>query len=227
MEKQFLDVNFPIDLLALLAEKELQNPLSIRKRSFDKYGCIYCLDDPASNVYVVKKGRIKVESIGKDDRTIIKNIYSEGGLFGEVALMEETSRVDFATAMEKTELYTLSPEDFYMLMKDNHNLTVFVYNLLGSKLIAAEQKVESFVFKTSRTRIIDFLNDLIERQGQRVGYEMQVRNFFTHQEIANITSTSRQTVTTVLNELRNKKILTFNRRRILIRDWNSLRSEAS
>ena len=48
----------------------------------------------------------------------------------------------------------------------------------------------------------------------------------THQEIANLTATSRQTVTTVLNELRNKNILTFNRRRLLIRDMGELAKEA-
>ncbi|RMG79696.1 MAG: helix-turn-helix domain-containing protein, partial [Bacteroidetes bacterium] len=49
--------------------------------------------------------------------------------------------------------------------------------------------------------------------------------FMTHQEIANLTATSRQTVTTVLNELRTKNILTFNRKRLLIRDMEQLRKE--
>jgi len=49
----------------------------------------------------------------------------------------------------------------------------------------------------------------------------------THQEIANLTATSRQTVTTVLNDLRNKNILTFNRSRLLIRDLDRLWGECS
>jgi CRP-like cAMP-binding protein len=69
------------------------------------------------------------------------------------------------------------------------------------------------------------LKNLADKKGQRVGYEMLVRKFMTHQEIANLTATSRQTVTTVLNELRNKNILTFNRRRLLIRDMSNLESE--
>jgi CRP/FNR family transcriptional regulator, cyclic AMP receptor protein len=47
----------------------------------------------------------------------------------------------------------------------------------------------------------------------------------THQEIANLTATSRQTVTTILNELRNHNILTFDRKRMLIRDMDRLKSE--
>jgi CRP/FNR family transcriptional regulator, cyclic AMP receptor protein len=89
-----------------------------------------------------------------------------------------------------------------------------------------EQRLESLVFKDSRTRIIEFLKSLAAKRGQRVGYEMLVRKFLTHQEIANLTATSRQTVTTVLNELRNKNILIFNRRRLLIRDMDKLAAEA-
>ena len=67
---------------------------------------------------------------------------------------------------------------------------------------------------------------MAKKKGQRVGFEMLVRKFYTHQEIANLTATSRQTVTTVLNELRNKNVLTFNRQRLLIRDMELLRKEA-
>jgi CRP-like cAMP-binding protein len=67
--------------------------------------------------------------------------------------------------------------------------------------------------------------DLVEKNGQRVGYEWVVRNFITHQEIANLTATSRQTVTTVLNELRNGEIITFNRKRLLVRDVDKLKAE--
>ncbi|MEL7020256.1 MAG: Crp/Fnr family transcriptional regulator, partial [Bacteroidota bacterium] len=94
--------------------------------------------------------------------------------------------------------------------------------LMGNRMLTMEQRLESLVFKDSRTRIIEFLCELAQQQGERIGYEMLVRQFMTHQEIANLTATSRQTVTTVLNDLRAKNILTFNRRRLLIRDMNSL-----
>ena len=98
--------------------------------------------------------------------------------------------------------------------------------VMGSRVLEMEQRLESLVFKDSRTRIIEFLKNLAAKKGQRVGYEMLVRKFLTHQEIANLTATSRQTVTTVLNELRNKNILIFNRRRLLIRDMDKLAAEA-
>ena len=99
-------------------------------------------------------------------------------------------------------------------------------NIMGSRVLEMEQRLESLVFKDSRTRIVEFLESLAKKKGQRIGYEMLVRKFLTLQEIANLTATSRQTVTTVLNELRSKNVLTFNRKRLLIRDMELLRAEA-
>ena len=97
--------------------------------------------------------------------------------------------------------------------------------IIGSRALEMEKRLESLVFKDSRSRILEFLIDLNEKRGQRVGYEWVVRKFITHQEIANLTATSRQTVTTVLNELKAKEILTFDRKRLLIRDLSLLKSE--
>ena len=128
--------------------------------------------------------------------------------------------------MEDTTVCIISNEEMKSLMKDHNGLSLFMMKIMGSRILEMEQRLESLVFKDSRTRIVEFLKDLADKKGQRVGYEMLVRKFMTHQEIANLTATSRQTVTTVLNELRNKNIITFNRRRLLIRDMDLLKSEA-
>ncbi|MCB0681945.1 MAG: Crp/Fnr family transcriptional regulator, partial [Saprospiraceae bacterium] len=112
------------------------------------------------------------------------------------------------------------------LMQDHSTLSLFLMKMMGSRMLEMENRLEALVFKDSRTRIIEFIRDLAQKKGQRVGYETLVRKFLTHQEIANLTATSRQTVTTVLNDLRNKNILTFNRRRLLVRDMKLLEQEA-
>jgi len=111
------------------------------------------------------------------------------------------------------------------LFKDHNPLYLFMMNLIGNRALEMEKRLESLVFKDSRSRIIEYLIDLNAKKGQRVGYEWVVRRFLTHQQIADLTATSRQTVTTVLNELRNENILTFNRKRLLIRDLSKLEAE--
>ena len=78
------------------------------------------------------------------------------------------------------------------------------------------------VFKDARTRIVDFIKEMGEEMGQKVGFETLIKTNLTHQDMANLTGTSRQTVTTVLNELKDKNVINFDRRRILVRDMELL-----
>jgi CRP-like cAMP-binding protein len=119
----------------------------------------------------------------------------------------------------------ITVEEMKLLMRDRPEIIVFVMKIMGSRLLDLENRLESLVFKDSRTRIVEYLHELATKKGQRVGYEILVRKFLTHQEIANFTATSRQTVNTVLNELRNKNIITFNRSRMLVRNMSLLEKE--
>ena len=94
--------------------------------------------------------------------------------------------------------------------------------IVGWRLRKMERKIESLVFKDARTRIVEFLKDTAMERGQKVGFEMMIKNHLTHKDIASLTGTSRQTVTTVMNELREKNLINFDRRRILIRDIEKL-----
>lgn len=195
-------------------------------KSFSKGDYIYMPREHADKVYFIEAGRVKVGHYSSDGKEITKAILGEGEVFGELSLIGEEKRRDFAFAMEDTELCMLSVEDIKSLMREYTPFSIFMMKILGSRVLTMEKRLESLVFKDSRTRIVEFLLELVDKKGQRVGYEWLVRKFLTHQEIANLTATSRQTVTTVLNELRNKDILTFNRRRLLVRELDQLKAEA-
>ena len=194
-------------------------------REFKKGEYIYLQDDQSDKIYFLNEGRVKIGHYADSGKEITKALLSKGEVFGELSLVGESNRRDFAQAMEKTTCCILTVKEMRGLMRDHSGLSLFMMKIMGSRVLEMEQRLESLVFKDSRTRIIEFLAELVSKKGERVGYEMLVRKFMTHQEIANLTATSRQTVTTVLNELRNKNILTFNRRRLLIRDMERLTTE--
>lgn len=193
---------------------------------FKKGEYIYLPDEQADRLYFLTEGRVKIGSYADTGKEITKAILNKGEVFGELSLIGEEKRRDFAYAMEDTSLCILTVVDMKALMRDHNALNLFLMKIMGSRMLEMEQRLEALVFKDSRTRIIEFLHSLATNKGQRVGYEQVVRKFMTHQEIANLTATSRQTVTTVLNDLRNKNILTFDRRRLLVRDMELLAKES-
>ena len=213
-----------IDLYEILCHSK--TPAIGDKHSVNNYSkddFIYFPDQPSVNIYMVSDGRVKIGTYLDDGKEVIKAILSKGEMFGELALAGEDRRTDFAQAMDaKTRVCPMSVEDLQSLMKENHSLSLKIMKLIGFRLRRMERKIESLVFKDAKTRIMEFLRDTAIEKGQKVGFEMMIKSHLTHKDIASLTGTSRQTVTTVLNELRDENVINFDRRRILIRDLESL-----
>jgi CRP-like cAMP-binding protein len=194
-------------------------------QSFKKGTPVYVPSELSDRIFFIDQGRIKISVMNEEGKEITKAILGRGEVFGELALLGEQTRHDFATALEDTTVCIVSLDELRGLMRDRSELNLFFMKMFGTRQLEMERRLESLVFRDSRSRIVEFLVTLVKNKGQRVGYEWVVRQFLTHQEIANLTATSRQTVTTTLNDLRYKKLLTFNRSRLLVRDLEKLEEE--
>lgn len=190
---------------------------------YKKDQMIYFQDQSSENIYMVSNGRVKIGTYAPDGKEIVKAILTRGEVFGELALAGEDRRQDFAQAMDnETRVCSMTIDQLKDLMVENKELSLKILKIIGFRLRKMERKIESLVFKDARTRIVDFLREMAEEKGQKVGFEMMIKNHLTHKDIASLTGTSRQTVTTVMNELREKNLINFDRRRILIRDLEKL-----
>jgi CRP-like cAMP-binding protein len=84
------------------------------------------------------------------------------------------------------------------------------------RLRKIESRLSSVVFKDSSTRIIDFVRELAQDFGKVKNGELVVKNFLTHKDIAKLTFTSRQTVSSVLNRLKRAGKIDYDERYIKI-----------
>lgn len=192
-------------------------------KTVPKYGTLYELGDPTEQIFFLFKGTVKTCTLSSDGREVIKTILHPVSMFGELGLVGEKHRHESAIAMnEDVKFCSISVAEFQSLMRADHGLSMIILSLIGKRLLNVEQKLESLIFKDARARIIDFLKDSATTRGRRVGYEMLFKHCLTQQDIANLTGTSRQTVTSVLNDLRKENLIYFNRNTILIRDLGKL-----
>lgn len=213
-----------VDLYDMLCPHK--SPALLEKHTFHKFNkddFIYFPSDTSSHIYMISEGRVKIGNKTPDGKDIVKAILGKGEIFGEMALMGEEQRVDYAQAMDgSTTVCPMTIADVEEMIRENDSLSLKLNKIIGLRLRKVERRLESLVFKDARTRIVEFLVELAHEKGQKVGFETMVRNHFTHKDIASLTGTSRQTVTTVMNELKDQNIITFDRRRILIRDIEKL-----
>ncbi len=217
-----------IDVTHLLCPTKLGNEDLMARHThcnFKKGESVYVPQDLSDRIFFITEGRVKISVMNEEGKEITKAILGRGEVFGELALLGEQLRHDFATALEDTNTCVVTLEELRGLMRDRSELNLFFMKMFGGRQLEMERRLESLVFRDSRSRIVEFLVNIARSKGQRVGYEWVIRKPVTHQEIANLTATSRQTVTTTLNDLRYKKLLSFNRSRLLIRDLDKLAQE--
>jgi CRP-like cAMP-binding protein len=199
-----------------ISEKHVMN-------QFKKEEFIYFPEENSQHIYMIAEGRVKIGAYTDDGKEVVKAILGKGEIFGELALAGEMKRSDFAQAMDSpTTVCLMSLEEMNDLMAHNKPLSFKMLKLIGLRLRKLERRLESLVFKDARTRIVEFLRDEAIEKGKKIGYETMIPSYLTHKDIAALTGTSRQTVTTTLNDLRDKNLINFDRRKILIRDLEKL-----
>jgi len=186
---------------------------------------IYFPHDESNVVYFLKKGRVKIAKYVEEGREVIFSILGAGEIFGELSLFTEgAKREEVAEAMEDCVLCKVPVGEFSKILEQNPKMNLAVTKLIGLKLVRIRNKLQTMWFKKTSHRVHSFLKILAEKHGRKVGDEIEVRLGLTHQDIANLTATNRQTVTTILRELQSQNIIIYDRRRILIRKPDALKS---
>jgi CRP-like cAMP-binding protein len=187
-------------------------------QTYGKHSVLYKPGQTANKVYFVLKGVVKV-AVHAEKKDIIKYVVRSGGLFGEACLTGDKMRRDFAYAMDdQLEVLEMDAMAVLAVMKSNFAFAQSLLHFLGERLRYTENQLENVVLKDSRSRIVEFLYQMGHEQGRKVGLETLVKHNMTHQDIADLTGTSRQMVTAVLNQLKRSNVLYFNRKKILFRN---------
>lgn len=193
-------------------------------RSYPKSTFIYNPGETAEWVYFMVAGVVKTGTINEEGKEVIKNILYTGEMFGELGLSGMDERPDFASTLKsEVEIIRIPVNILKELINKNPDVGLRMIEKLGERITRSEKRLEQLIFDDARTRIIAFLKNQALRNGQKFADETLIRHGFTHQDMANITGTSRQLVTIVLNELKKENLINFDRSSILIRDLGKLK----
>ena len=162
-------------------------------------------------VYLLKEGFVKIAVTNEEGKEVIKYLVKPGDLFGEIALLGmPESNEDYAMALENSVVYFADVEQVKRWMHEYAELRINIYKQLGERIRKAEDRFLSFIFKDAHARISSFLSELASEFGKLTKEGYEIKNFLTHDDIAKLTDTSRQTVSSTLNELRDQNLIEYN-----------------
>lgn len=186
---------------------------------------IYFAHDPSNSIFFLKKGRIKLTRTSSDGEEMIVAIINPGEVFGEMAIIEDTQRTDYAITMEESLICAISKNDFKEFIEKNPSLNLKLTKLIGFRMRKYSERIEGLVFKDAFQRVVTFLLNIADEQGRKIGDEIFIKPFLKHQDIASLTACSRQTANSILTKLREKLIIDFDRKRLIIKRKDLLEKE--
>jgi CRP-like cAMP-binding protein len=214
-----------INLFGRLCPLKSKESEALTKPRIYKAGdLIYLKGDPAKYIYIVLSGRVRIGRHLDSGEEVTKAILSEGEVFGELALAGEDQRPDFAESMDDdTSLCLIHMDEVMYLMHTEADMSMRIIKWIGLRLVRLERKIEMLTFRDARTRIVEFLKDAAAYKGKPIGTETLIKTRLTHSDIAKLTGTSRQTVSEILNKLRDEDQIYFERGKILVRDVKQIK----
>ena len=187
---------------------------------------IYLPGDPGRTVYFVNGGRVKISKVTRDGKELTLAYRGPGELFGEIALIEGGPREEMAEAMENALLTEMERGDFERLIQTQPLLGLRLARLLTQRRRDIENKIENLVFKDVNSKLAELLIRLAIEFGVDDARGTLVALKITHQEMANLIGSTRETVSLTLSQFKRKGLIRTDGRKIIIADREGLKALA-
>jgi len=201
--KEALESLRQIPLFAKVGDGDLRNMAQLLiERRFPKNKTIVEEGLPGDYMYVIREGRVKVTKLSGDGREKILELMGPGDFFGEMSLLDNAERSASVKTLCETRILALSRNDFLSELRRNPDLAMAVIQELTRRVRQMDEQASSLSFQRVRERTKGLLLRLAREDSTRDGW--RITPSLTHQQIADMIGTSRETVTRVLKVLKEQ-----------------------
>lgn len=218
----------PVDFLGRLQEADRVDLGAIAREVILRRGQpAFRAGDSGRNVFFLRQGRVKISQRSGGGREVILWFCSGGEIFGMAEATRGGGRAVNADACEDSLLWTVSSHSFREFIASHPQAALLAMEAFAVRLRDLSETVVNIVSDDVPLRVAKLILRLGVRYGMRGNEGVQVAIPFTHQEIADMTGTTRQSVTSVLSDLRRAGVLEVAHHRILIASERGLQSLAA
>ncbi|MCC6555957.1 MAG: Crp/Fnr family transcriptional regulator [Polyangiaceae bacterium] len=179
--------------------------------------------DAVTAIAMLSLGRVRLARGMSDGRTLSLGYRGAGDILGEAALGGVTAHRESAIATEDVEALLIPLQTFRSLMASDASFAAALVTTLVERHTDTEERLASMLFRNVEARLCEFLLKAAARWGIPDPRGVLISAPFTHQEMASMIGSTRETVTLTLGDLRRKGIIEIDRRRIVVLDRDALK----
>ncbi len=181
------------------------------------------------SVYFIKYGYVKCYTINDDGEELILMILGRNDIFPIVSLANNHTgyryKKIFFEALGTAKILEIPEEQLAAKVKNDINVTTAILQIMGERFFVSVQRIENLSHKGAYFKLVHCLHFLAKQYGHKQGDTAFLDSVFTHKLIANTINLTRGTVTREFEKLRDKDLVSNNKRRIYIGSMQRLSAE--
>jgi len=194
--------------------------------TYPEHAVIFTADSPCHGVFLLCAGRAKLSTASRDDKKVMLQVASAGEVLGLSSVLAGSHYEVGAETLSPSVLRLMKRDDFLKFLQEFPETSFRLLEALGLEYQLALQSLRSLAwFPTATARVAQLLLHICEEDGSRE-QPAKVKLLLTQEQIAQMTATSRETVTRLLSQLRRERIITIRGSDLVIRNRAALEQMA-
>lgn len=206
-----------IELFSSLTEEELiQISSRITVKEFSRNETILLEEETNEYMYIILWGKVKVVQTTEEGKEIILAIHQAEMFFGELSLIDGKTSSATVMAMEDSLIAIISKDNFYALLYSQNKVLENLLRILSLRLREAWKRIHILNFREAPQRIKMLFSILSGENGKKAPEGTIIDMKLTHQEMADMTGLTRETVTRVLGQWQKDGMIAVSKDRHIV-----------
>ena len=200
--------------------RELTGEVEVRE--LQRRQIVYLPGDPGDHVFFIQGGRIKCSKVSRDGKELTLTYVAAGEFFGELCVLDGKPREEMAEAMKNSICTALPRESIRKLLMNESQIAFRFIKVIGERRRAMETKIEHLVFRDVHAKLASLLLELGREYGKETEDGLTIDQKITHQEMANLIGSTRETISLTLAAFKRKELIELQGRTVVLTDLEGL-----
>jgi CRP/FNR family transcriptional regulator, cyclic AMP receptor protein len=187
---------------------------------------IYLPSDPSQSVFMIASGRVKISRVTRDGRELTLSYRGAGEIFGDNTLFAGGAREEMAEAVDDLVLLSADRSVFETLLGTDPRVALRLLKASVQRRRALENRIEQLIFRDVTSKLADLLLALAEQHGVAHAGGQLLGLKITHQELANLVGSTRETVSLTLAQFKERGLVRSEGRKLIVSDSAGLKALA-
>lgn len=219
-----LDFAMQVPLFKGLATREVAAVCSAMvAKSFSAGQSVVHEDDTENQTFfIIASGSVHIVVLSGEGKHTILARLKKDDFFGEMALLDGEPRSASVVAAQDCELLMLYRRQFFDILRKFPSISIHMLIEMSRRIRRTNRHINTLSLMSVYGRVADLLMRMGKEQGERQGNVIVIPDRPTHQVIADMAGTSRETVSRILSQLQKQQCITMDRKRLVILDEKKL-----